>query len=145
MRVSRPLGRLSLFDCTSRVRARLHRFLLMLALPAQALAYSAMQACTVANRGAAEPMATSGETMAMAGCHAPDQPHSAPVQHECKYCAACALASALPIEFAGSTPVVPIARSFALPPAASFSGFIPDGPERPLESRSPESRAGSGA
>ncbi|MGE5318728.1 MAG: hypothetical protein ACM3KD_00975 [Hyphomicrobiaceae bacterium] len=116
------------------MHARLHRFLLlllMLTLPLQAFAYSAMQVCTIVDQGAAEQVAMPGEGMAMAGCHTPDHPHSSPAQHECKYCAACALASALPIELAGSTPVVPLAHSFASQPAASFSGFIPDGPERP--------------
>ncbi len=107
--------------------------LLMLALPLQAFAYTAMQACMFSDRGAAEQMAMSGEAMeGMTDCHTtPDPPHSPPAQHECKYCAACALASALPIDFTGGTPVVPIAHSFALLPAASFSGFIPDGPDRP--------------
>lgn len=117
-----------------RVRVRLRRFLLMvlmLALPVQALAYSSMQACLFPDRGAADQVAMGGEAMGMAGCHASDHPHSPPAQHECKFCAACALASALPSEFAGSTPVVQIAHSFAPQPAASFSGFIPDGPERP--------------
>ena len=134
MGVQRSLGLLSLFDYTFRVRARLHRFLLMvlmLTLPVQAFAYSGMQACLFSDQGAAEPRAMSDEDMSMAGCHTPDHPHGSPAQHECKFCAACALASALPIEFAGTPPVVPIAHSFAPQPAASFSGFIPDGPERP--------------
>jgi len=104
--------------------------LLMLALPMQAFAYTAMQACMFSDRAAAEQMAMSGE--GMTGCHGtPDHPHTPPLQHECKICAACALASALPIEFTGSTPVVPIAYRFVTQPAESFSGFIPDGPERP--------------
>jgi hypothetical protein len=134
MGVQRSLGLLALFDYTFRVRARLHRFLLMvlmLALPVQAFAYSGMQACLFPDQGMAEPMVMSGEDMRMAGCHTPDHPHHPPAQHECKFCAACALASALPIEFAGNPPIVPIAHRFAPQPAASFSGFIPDGPERP--------------
>jgi len=132
MTVPRALGPLSLFDYTFRVRARLHRFLLMLlmlTLPVQAFAYAAMQGCSIPDQGAAEHMAMPGE--AMAHCHEPAQPDSPSPQHECKFCAACGLASALPIEFAGSTPVVPIVRGFGAQPAASFSGFIPDGPERP--------------
>lgn len=136
MDVQRSLGQLALFDYTFRVRARLHRFLLivlMLALPVQAFAYSGMQACLLSDQGAAEQMAMSSEAMSMAGCHEADPPQhqGLPAQHECKFCAACALASALPIEFVGSPPVVPIARSFAPQPAVSFSGFIPDSPERP--------------
>ena len=135
MRVSRSLGRRSLFDYTFRVRARLHRFLLLLlilTLPAQAFAYAAMQGCAFPDQRAAEPMAMPGE--AMMSCHEPAQPDSPPAQHECKFCAACGLASALPIEFAGSAPVVTMAHRFAAQPAASFSGFIPDGPERPPRS-----------
>ena len=134
MGVQRSLGLLSLFDYTFRVHARFHRFLLMvlmLTLPVQAFAYSGMQACLFSDQGAAEQRAMSGEAMSMAGCHEATPSHHMPAQHECKFCAACALASALPIEFAGSTPVVPIAHSFAQQPAALFSGFIPDGPERP--------------
>ena len=134
MVASRSLGRLSLFDYTFRVRARLHRFLLLLlilTLPVQALAYAGMQACMGSDRGAAEQMMMPGETMAMADCHTtPAHPHP-PAQHECKFCAACALASALPVGFAGNTPVVPVVHSFAMQPAPLFSGFIPDGPDRP--------------
>lgn len=132
MSVSRSLGRLSLFDYTFRVRARLHRFLLlllMLTLPVQAFAYAGMQGCVSQDPGAAEQMAVSDE--AMMNCHSPEHPDSAPAQHECKFCAACALASALPTEFVDSTLVVPIADRFAAQPAASYGGFIPDGPERP--------------
>lgn len=134
--MQRSLGLLSLFDYTFRVRARLHRFLLMvlmLALPVQAFAYSGMQACLFSDQGVVEPRAMSDEDMSMSGCHEadPSQHQGHPAQHECKFCAACALASALPIEFVGSTPVVPIVHSFAPQPAASFSGFIPDSPERP--------------
>ena len=107
---------------------------LMLTLPVQAFAYSVMQGCVLPYQGAAEPtvqMAMPAE--AMANCHEADssQHQGLPAQYECKFCAACGLASAMPIEFVGSPPVVPIAHSFAPQPAASFSGFIPDGPERP--------------
>lgn len=136
MGVQRLLGLLALFDYTFRVRARLHRFLLivlMLALPVQAFAYSGMQACLFSEQGAAEPMAMSDDATSMAGCHqtSSSQHQGLPAQHECKFCAACALASALPIELVGSPPVVPITHSFAPHSAASFSAFIPDGPERP--------------
>jgi len=132
---SRSLGQLALFDYTFRVRARLHRFLLivlMLTLPVQAFAYATMQGCVQPNQATAEPT----EQMAMADCHMsghssdPSGQH-APVQHECKFCAACGLASAMPIDFVASMPAMPVPHSFALPPAISFSGFIPDGPERP--------------
>src|SRR5512135_2534542 len=54
MGVQRSLGLLALFDYTFRVRARLHRFLLMvlmLALPVQAFAYSGMLACLFPDQG----------------------------------------------------------------------------------------------
>lgn len=125
---------LSLFDYTFRVRTPLRRFLLLLlllTLPVQALAYSAMQVCILSDRVAAEQMAMPGDPVAMADCHAPDQSPHPSDQHECKFCAACALATALPIGFADSAPLVPTAHRFTPQPAASFSGFIPDSLERP--------------
>lgn len=106
--------------------------LLMLTLPVQALAYAAMQGCVLPNQAVAEP----AEQMAMADCpmsgHASDPSgQHAPVQSDCKFCAACGLASAMPIEFVTSMPAMLVPRSFAWPPVISFSGFIPDGPERP--------------
>lgn len=119
---------------------RFRRFLLLLlllTLPVQAYAYSAMQACMVLDRAAAEQQATAGAVMdmAMADCHMPEQPHSPSDQHECKFCAACALATALPMGWVDGTPVVPIVHRFVPRSAASFSGFIPDSLERPPRSR----------
>jgi len=108
--------------------------LLLLTLPVQAFAYSAMRVCILSDQAAMEQMtAMPDDAMAMADCHAPDQPHHPSDQHECKFCAACALATALPIGFADGVPVVPIAHRYAPQPAAaaSFSGFIPDSPDRP--------------
>jgi hypothetical protein len=116
------------------VRAYLHRFLLlllMLALPLQALATASMRVCGTASHPAmAEQMAMADE--AMANCHEPDQqPETPPAQHDCKHCAACALGAALPIPAADTPAVAPTPVRFLSHPAAPFSGFIPDGPERP--------------
>jgi hypothetical protein len=126
------LNSLPFFDYTVRVRTRFHRFLLflmMLALPVQAFASAAMLDCVFTDQAAVAPMARAGETMA--GCHEPAQPDSPPAQHDCKHCAACALAAALPIPATDRAAVVPASIQFLTQPAASFSGFVPSGPERP--------------
>jgi hypothetical protein len=125
-------GQASFCDYTARVRTRFHRFLLMLlmlALPVQTFASAAMLGCTFANQAMVEPMAMAGEMTA--ACHEPDQPDSPPAQHNCKHCAACALASVLPIPVTDHAAVVPVSVRFLSQPAASFSGFVPSGPERP--------------
>ena len=109
--VTRSLGRPAFFDYTFHVRARLRRFLLMLlmlTLPVQALAYAAMQGCAHPYPGAVE-SGVQGQ-MAMAGCHEAGDPAGAPsqhlpAQHDCKFCAACALASAV-LAFFGLRPAV---------------------------------------
>ena len=114
------------------MRAHFQRFLLlllMLALPVQTFASAAMLGCTFSHQPAVEQMAMAGETMA--GCHEPAQPDSPPAQHDCKHCAACALAAALPIPVTDRAAVVPASIPFLTQPAASFSGFVPSGPERP--------------
>jgi hypothetical protein len=126
------LNSLPFFDYTVRVRTRFHRFLLflmMLALPVQTFASAAMLDCTFTDQAAMAPMAMAGETMA--GCHEPQQPDSPLTQHNCKHCAACALAAVLPIPVTDRAAVVPVSIHFLSQPAASFSGFVPSGPERP--------------
>jgi hypothetical protein len=117
------------------VRASLHRFLLfvlMLTLPLQALASAAMLGC-MAHSEAMEQMAMADEMMA--GCHESEQPASPSTSHDCKHCAACALGTALLLLPAVDTPaIVPARHSFTPHSAALFSGFIPDGPERPPRS-----------
>lgn len=134
MPLPRSLGRRSIFDYTASVRTHLHRFLLlllMLALPLQALASASMRVCGTASHPAmAEQMAMADE--AMDTCHEPDrQPETPSTQHDCKHCAACALGAALPIPVADTPASTPTSVRFLSYPAASFSGFIPDGPERP--------------
>jgi len=104
--------------------------LLILALPVQSFASAAMLGCMMPPTDAMQPVAMTDDMMA--DCHASsDQPGTPSTSHNCNHCAACALASSLPIPAAGSTPVVPVAVCFVAQPAAAFSGFIPDGPERP--------------
>jgi hypothetical protein len=132
MALPRSFGRSSFIDYTARVRAHFHRFLLlmmMLALPVQTFASAAMLDCAFSNQAMAEPMAMAGEMMA--GCHEPEQPDTPPAQHNCEHCAACALASVLPIPVTDSVVIAPVSIRFISQPAASFSGFIPSGPERP--------------
>jgi hypothetical protein len=72
----------------------------------------------------------------MAGCHEPERPDSdTSTQHDCKHCAAYALASALPIPVTDPDPdppaIVPVSTRYIAHPAASCSSLIPDGSERP--------------
>ena len=101
----------------------------MLALPLQAFASASMLGCMFSHPAAAEPMAMADAMMA--DCHEPEQPDSPPAQHDCKHCAACALASALPVPVTDSVVIMPLRHRFTPSPATAFSGFIPDGPERP--------------
>jgi len=129
--MARSLGQPAFFDYTASVRAHLHRFLLtllILALPVQTFASAAMLGCVFSHPATGEPMAMA-EGM-MADCHEPEQSDT-PAQHDCKHCAACALAAALPIPAADSLAIMPLRHSFIPSPATAFSGFIPGSPERP--------------
>jgi len=130
---SGSLGRVPVFDYTSSVNARIRQLLLMLlmlTLPLQAVASAAMLGCMLAHPAGSEPSAMADEMMA--GCHeSSDRPDTPTTSHNCTHCAVCALASALAIPVADSTPVVPLTVRFLSQPDAEFSGFIPDGPERP--------------
>jgi hypothetical protein len=102
----------------------------MLSLPLQALAAGSMLGCVLDAVSAHQP----AEPMQMAACHESDesgQHDSAPTPHTCKHCAACALAATLPASLSASLALAPTAQRFMMPPAASFSGFIPGSPERP--------------
>jgi hypothetical protein len=108
------------------------RFLLMflmLALPLQAFASASMLGCAFAHQAAMQDKAATDD--AMAGCDASQHSEVPPVQHDCKHCAACYLASALPIPAFDAPAIVPVSAAFIPHPAAAFSGYIPDGPERP--------------
>jgi hypothetical protein len=124
------------------VHSLLHRFLLMLlilALPLQTFASVGMPGCMVSSQPATERMAVpdahgGDAAMAaemMAGCHAHGQSKVPLSPHNCKHCAACALAAALPVPVADSPAIMPVSNRFAPGSAELFIGFIPDGPERP--------------
>jgi hypothetical protein len=126
------LGLPVFFDYTRHMHARLHRFLLMLlmlALPVQTFASAVMLGCTLQDQAAVAQMAMA-DTMTVT-CHEPEQPDTPPAQHECKHCATCALASALTLPAADTLSVMPMRQNFTSRPAARFSGFVPEGPERP--------------
>lgn len=114
------------------MRAHSHRFLLMLlmlVLPLQAFASAAMLGCVLTDRATVEPMAMAGGMKA--GCHEPAPPDTPSTQADCEHCATCALASVLPVPATDRATVVPASIHFLSQPAASFSGFVPSGPERP--------------
>lgn len=103
---------------------------MILALPLQTFASAALMGCEFTahlNAGQQGAMADAN----MAGCHDQEQPDTPPTQHNCKHCTACALASTLPVPVTATLAFEPVPDSFSAQPAASFSGFIPDGPERP--------------
>jgi hypothetical protein len=112
------------------VRIRFRRFLLMLlmvGLPLQTFAAACMLTC--AGQHLSTEVQAVAEDEAMAGCHRSE--HAPPRSHDCKHCALCVLASALPIpasETAGWVKLAPFLQTHV---AVLFSGFIPDGPERP--------------
>lgn len=124
----RSLGLPAFFDYTASVRTRIHRFLLllmMLILPLQAWASATMLGCAFSHQATAPSL-----VMADAGCHE-SEPDAPPAQHDCRHCAVCALASVLPIAASATPAIMPAPHRFIPHPAASFSGFVPDGPERP--------------
>ncbi len=109
------------------------RFLLifmMLALPVQAFASAALLGCEFSSAGAEAGIAMDH---AMADCHeAPAEKPGVPAgEHQCSHCAACYLAAAFPMPAATATLVAPIPYTPPLARIEPFSGFIPEGPERP--------------
>jgi hypothetical protein len=102
----------------------------MLALPLQALASASMLGCTFAQPAPTVLQVTVDAAMTPP-CHEPE-PASAPAtQHDCKHCANCALASALPIPAVAVPATVPAVSRYSVLSIQPFSGFVPDGPERP--------------
>ncbi len=109
------------------------RFLLMfmmLALPVQAFASAALLGCEFSSTGA-----EAGVTMdhAMADCHeVPAEKSAMPAgEHQCSHCAACYLAAAFPMPASATAQVTPLPYTPPLARIEPFSGFIPEGPERP--------------
>lgn len=112
------------------MRTRFHRFLLillMLGLPVQTFAATSMLVCASAHPALPAQMVSGDE--AMAGCH--ESEPSPPQSHQCKHCTVCALASALPIPATDTVRWTAVVPQFPTLTAVGFSGFIPDGPERP--------------
>jgi hypothetical protein len=101
--------------------------MLMLILPLQAFASASMRSCLPV----LVPVQQSAEPMQMSGCHESGHHDDTPAPQNHKYCAVCALATALPVSFSPSPVLAPTALRFVSLPVATFTGFIPDGPERP--------------
>lgn len=116
--------------------ASLKRFLLlclMLALPLQGHAAATMLACALASgETTAQPMA---QAEASPPCHMDALPDAPPEKHDCAHCAACMLASALPVPVTVSMLSGPSPCVYGAFHAGFVAGFIPDGPERPPRSR----------
>ncbi len=115
------------------MHTRLKRFLLifmMLALPAQAFASAALLGCELYDMGAETRAAAVHD---MAACHesAAEKTAVPAGEHQCSHCAACYLAAAFPIPASATAQVTPIPYTPPLPRIEPFSGFIPEGPERP--------------
>lgn len=113
---------------------RLLILLMMLVLPVQTFASAAMLGCAFSHQGpsSAAQMAQVASTEALPACHTPAQPDAKPAKHDCKHCAACYMASALPIPSVFVPPMALHSPSAIVPLApSSFIGFIPDSPERP--------------
>ena len=108
--------------------------LMVLVLPVQSFASAAMLGCAFSHQGpsSAPQMAQTASTEALPACHTPEQPEAQPTQHDCKHCAACYMASALPIPAALTLLITSASPDVMVPLAPrSFTGFIPDSPERP--------------
>ncbi|MEW6133505.1 MAG: hypothetical protein AB1591_10150 [Pseudomonadota bacterium] len=132
------VGDIPAFGYTARVHHRFKRhllFFMMLILPLQAFASVTLLGCEFARLGgeAAPVMDMAGMPHAIGDCHesAPEQSGAPADEHQCSHCAACYLAGAFPLPAAVTTAVAPIPHTPHLRTAEPFSGFIPEGPERP--------------
>jgi len=118
------------------VHNRLKRFLLifmMLALPVQAFASAALLACDMSIPAAITKVSATPMDHAMSGCHedAAEKTALPAGDHQCSHCAVCYLAGAFPIPASATATVTPIPYTPYLQRTEPFSGFIPEGPERP--------------
>jgi hypothetical protein len=114
------------------VHTRFRRFLLifmMLALPVQAFASMILLACEVSRPAEVQ----AAKVHDMSACHeAPAEKSGVPAgEHQCSHCAACYLSGAFPIPASATVLAAPIPYTPHLQRAEPFSGFIPEGPERP--------------
>lgn len=101
----------------------------MLALPLQALASVVMLERAGMRAGGHEAPAMAAG--AMDDCHGSGAPETPAPVHDCEHCAACVLGAVLPIPSADHLAAPLPAAGPAAQPDAVYSGFIPDGPERP--------------
>ena len=115
---------------------RLLILLMMLVLPVQTFASAAMLGCAFSHQGpgTADAMAQAASAEALPACHTPEQPDATPAKHDCNHCAACYLASALPIPSIYIPPIAPVSHSVIVHKAVALHGFIPDSPDRPPRS-----------
>ena len=110
--------------------------LMMLVLPVQSFASAAMLGCAFSHPGpsSAPQMAHADIADALPACHTPEQTDVKPAQHDCKHCAACDLASALPIPSVFVPAIAPASHSVIVHADVAFFGFIPDSLDRPPRS-----------
>ena len=102
---------------------------MMLALPLQAFASAAMIGCSMMQHAAMPIQA--GDTV-MSGCHeSAPQPDSPTSQHSCMHCAVCYLSSIPLLPTISPLSGLPAADAIIPHAATWFSGYIPEGPERP--------------
>lgn len=107
--------------------------LLMLILPLQTFASAGMLGCVSAHPAPQARVVAADGMMAI--CHEQQPQQDVPVtQHNCTHCAVCALASMLPAPTITTPALIPAADRFTSELSVLFSGFIPDGPERPPRS-----------
>ncbi|MHB1084964.1 MAG: hypothetical protein ACYCZA_08995 [Thiobacillus sp.] len=106
--------------------------LMMLALPVQTFASAAMLDCAFSHQGPAahQGLAMAADEMTIA-CHESKLPDNPATSHNCKHCAACYLTLALAIPHAAAASIAPVSQRVIPYADASFTGFIPDSPERP--------------
>ena len=114
--------------------------LLMLVLPVQTFASAVMLGCLSAHpatviQAVTTEMATDkgiAVDQGMMTCHEPATQHKPSEQKTtCKHCAVCALASALAGPVMAEMVNLPEPDRYQPAADVRFSGFIPDGPERP--------------
>jgi hypothetical protein len=113
------------------MRAAFRRFLLsclMLMLPLQAFASTAMLGCALTHPDAVAAPAPA--------CHDETPAQPAPsADHDCVHCAVCCLSAALLIPAPAAAPAERPPTVYPHFVSRRFDGFIPDGPERPPRSR----------
>lgn len=114
---------------------------IMLLLPLQAMASAAAFGCMLSHQGHTHKLVHSERIVAdetMEDCHessqiqiqsqAPDEENS---PHECKHCSGCYLAASPMIPSLNTTSILPVRSLVITRDLTSFSGHIPDSPERP--------------